>query len=250
MPGGLFQKLKSIFSRGTPPHHSPEEIERARVRFANPEIPRDSVQRKYRSEAILHAEGVRVNLFLPVIESEVEMKQRTKEEVAYRVMALLAVAFKGAGMDQPLVDELIADHSIKEHFTPEEHAFIEHPAPTSQMRAQFSWRCEAAWTLLWALSYVEKLSKPVVNCDPGKAMGFLTQRGTLRFVADARMRTPTEILDQADLIYRYDWAAVDSRMNGRHEPGVNGEITVERHHAFNWLIGYNDAEWDDVTTDT
>ena len=153
-------------------------------------------------------------------------------------------------MERPLVDELIADYGIKEHFTPEERAFIEDPAPTSQMRAQFSWRYEAAWTLLWTLGYLEKLSKPIVNCDPGKAMGFLAQRGAPQFVADARLRTPAEILDQADLIYRYDWAAVDARLNGRRDPKVNGEITVERHHALNWLVGYNDAEWDDVTTDT
>jgi len=245
-----FRKLRSKFSGKVEPQHSPEHIEKARALFANPEIPEEARQRKYRSEAVLQAEGVRVNLFLPVIETEGEIKKRTKEEVAYRVMALLAVAFKGAGMEQPVVDELIADHSIKEHFTPEERAFIEDPSPTSQTSDRFAWRFEAAWVLLWALGYEQELSKPIAIGDPGKAMGFLTERGAGQFVADAQLRTPSEILDQADLVYRYDWAAVDARLNGRREPSVNGEITMERHHALNWLIRYNDAEWDDVTTDT
>ncbi|MDR2636809.1 MAG: DUF4272 domain-containing protein [Zoogloeaceae bacterium] len=30
------------------------------------------------------------------------------------------------------------------------------------------------------------------------------------------------------------------------EPGV----TMERHYALNWLIGYMDQEWDDISTDT
>ena len=27
-------------------------------------------------------------------------------------------------------------------------------------------------------------------------------------------------------------------------------VVMERHYALNWLIGYSDQEWDDVTTDT
>lgn len=247
---GFFEKLRSRSSGKAPPQHSPEDIERARALFAKPEISEEARARKYRSEAILQDENVRVNLFLPVIETEAEMKKRAKEEVAYRVMGLLAVAFKGVGMEQTKVDELIAGYGIKEHFTPEERAFIEDSNPTSQMSARFSWRFEAAWTLLWALSYVEKLSKPGTLCDPGKMMGFLTGHSASQFIAEARLRTPTDILNQADLTYRYDWAAVDARLKGRPDPEINGEITVERHHALNWLVGYNDAEWDDVTTDT
>jgi len=27
-------------------------------------------------------------------------------------------------------------------------------------------------------------------------------------------------------------------------------VTLERHYALNWLIGYMEQEWDDISTDT
>jgi hypothetical protein len=32
--------------------------------------------------------------------------------------------------------------------------------------------------------------------------------------------------------------------------GLDPGVTMERHHALNGLIGYDDADWDDVATDT
>ena len=61
----------------------------------------------------------------------------------------------------------------------------------------------------------------------------------------------TEILDEADLIYRYNWVCVDSRVNDKTPPaGLNGGVAYERHRALNWLICYLDLAWDDVRTDT
>ena len=28
------------------------------------------------------------------------------------------------------------------------------------------------------------------------------------------------------------------------------DVVIERHHALNWLIGYENQQWDDVSTDT
>ena len=61
----------------------------------------------------------------------------------------------------------------------------------------------------------------------------------------------SEVLDQADLIYRYHWAVVDANLKGKLPPGkLDGGVTMERHYALNWLIGYFDQEWDDISTDT
>jgi hypothetical protein len=32
--------------------------------------------------------------------------------------------------------------------------------------------------------------------------------------------------------------------------GLHPGVLYERHYALNWLIGYCDQEWDEVTTDT
>jgi hypothetical protein len=79
----------------------------------------------------------------------------------------------------------------------------------------------------------------------------MKNRTAAQFVADATLRPVAEVLDEADLIYRYDWAVVDARINNKPVPlGVDPGVVQERHYALNWLIGYMDQDWDDVSTDT
>jgi len=207
--------------------------------------------RKARSLAILRAEGVPILEALPVIETANTSRRRTTEEVARRAMSLLVVAVKGEGLEQEVVERLVKDYGLAPHLSPAEAKFVGDHDPSHRQRVQFSWRYEAAWTLLWALGYVQELGKPGATCDVPRAVGFLKDRGAKRFVAEARLRPQAELLDQADRIYRYDWAVVDARVNGREPPaGLHPGVTVERHHALNWVIGYMDEAWDDVSTDT
>jgi hypothetical protein len=70
-------------------------------------------------------------------------------------------------------------------------------------------------------------------------------------MAKTTLRPIEDILDQADLIYRYRWALVDARVNDSEPPaGLDPGVALERHRALNWLIGYLGQDWDDVTTDT
>ena len=65
------------------------------------------------------------------------------------------------------------------------------------------------------------------------------------------IRSKKEILDKADLIYRMDWAAVDARIHGMQGPaGLEHGVVQERHKTLNWMICFDDAEWDDVSTPT
>ena len=211
----------------------------------------EALQRKARSESVLSAEGVPVNRFLPAIETEKDATHRSKDEVAYRALALLVVAVKGEGLEQAIVDRVVKDYELEKRFTPKEKAFIHSPSPSERDRIQFAWRYEAAWVLLWALGYVEKLEKPTNICDVPRAVEFMKQRSAGQFVADAKLRSVSEILDQADRIYRYHWAVVDARVNGKEAPaGLQSGVTLERHYALNWLIGYMEQEWDDISTDT
>lgn len=210
-----------------------------------------ALARKARSDARLAIEQVPVNPHLPVIEDARHAARRDSETVARRAMALLVVALKGEGLDQATVDEIITDHRLGSHFTPDEARFITSAAPSEHDRIQFSWRYEAAWTLLWSLGYVDVLGKPTDTCDVPRAVGFLRDRTTQQFLDDAKLRPLDTILDEADLIYRYHWAVRDAEINRKPEPaGLSSSVVVERHYALNWLIGYMDQEWDDITTDT
>ena len=224
---------------------------RERIRAVETSATAEALKRKERSEARLRSEGVPVNPSLPVIEDVGSLKRRVKEEIAWRAMALLVVAGKGEGLDQPTVDKVVADYDLDEHLTPKEATFINQVSPSEHDRIQFSWRYEAAWTLLWALGYVDELEKPTGTCDVPRAVNFFLERTAAQFIADSKLRPIEHIADEADLIYRYHWAVVDARINGRPSPAaLEPGVTMERHHALNWLIGYMDQEWDDVSTDT
>jgi hypothetical protein len=222
-----------------------------KIRSMDKNVSEEAMKRKERSEAILIGEGVPVNKHLPVIESEKEVKTRSSDEIAYRALALLVVAVKGEGLEQPMVEKIIKDYKLESHFTPNELVFIKNPSPSQNDKVQFLWRYEAAWTLLWSLGYVEKLEIPIAICDVPQAVEFMKQRTVEKFLADAKLRPLPEILDQADRIYRYHWAVVDARIEGKQSPAnLNSDVISERHQALNWLIGYMDQEWDDISTDT
>lgn len=235
------------FTHGAPSTHARQQEIQAMEASVSPE----ALQRKKRSEAVLRAEGVPLNEFLPAIETEKEATRRSRDEVARRAMALLVVAVKGEGLEQPVVDQLVATYGLARHFSPKEAAFIRNPAPSQHDRVQFTWRYEAAWVLLWSLGYVDTLGKPTGICDVPRAVTFLRERTAQKFMADARLRPQSEILDQADRIYRYRWALVDARVKGRDAPAsLDPGVAMERHHALNWLIGYMDQDWDEISLDT
>jgi hypothetical protein len=216
-------------------------------------ISAEARDRRLRSEAILQAEGVPFLRALPVIDTAAEALKRSKEEVALRTLCLLFVAAKGEGVEREVVEQILnlKKWELRPHLTPEELAFALDSSPSQRDQNRFTWRYEAAWTLLWALGFVAQLGKPVQMCDVKFAIRTIRERTTSEFIEDSELRPITDILDQADLILRYHWAVTDARIKGQQIPGgLNPDVTFERHYALNWLIGWMDQAWDRITTDT
>lgn len=207
--------------------------------------------RKERSEQRLKELRIPINPHLPQIESEEEVTLRLPREVAQRAVVLAtAVAYsQGLGRSQAL--EFLDNWKLWEAVTPLEKAFFLDEHPAHQRLINFSWRVESLWVLLWALGLVEKLSFPSSVCDVQKTVEMVVEHSVEGFVNNAKLRPLAEILDEADWIYRLDWAVVDANLKGQALPGdlISG-VVYERHYALNWLIGYMDQEWDEVTTDT
>ena len=211
----------------------------------------EAIDRKLRSEMILRAEGVPVLATLPVIETAAEVPKRSKEEVALRALCVLFVAAKGEGLEGELAERVLESYELRPHLTPDELDFVTDNSPSQNDRIQFTWRHEAAWTLLWALGFVPQLGKPARICDVGFAASTMAERTTSQFIEDCELRPIADILDQADLIYRYHWAVRNALIKGQQVPGaLNPGVTQERHHALNGLIGYDDQPWDQVETHT
>ena len=211
----------------------------------------EATERKSRSVKRLQQEGVPTIAHLPVIEDSAAATLRTKEEIAKRAIAVCITAVKGEGLDQATVDSLVKKFGAEQFFSPSEAAFIKNPHPSQQDRVQFSWRYECLWVLLWSLGYVESLDRPDGICDVPKAVTFLRDRDTAQFIADAKLRPLAQILDEADLIYRYDWSVVNARVKGEAAPAkLEAGVVQERHYVLNWLIGYMGQDWDAISTDT
>ena len=211
-----------------------------------------ALERKQRSQAVLQKEGVPFIVHLPVIEDEETAHIRSLEEIAWRAMALCLVAVKGEGLEQDRVLEIIEEHKLTHAFTPKEREFIFRDEFTEHDRIQFTWQYECYWVLLWALSYIEELSRPDKICDVPRAVEIMVDRSAEEFIRDAKLRNASEILDATDLIYRYAWACDDARVNGRIIPDwLECGVVLERHRTLNWLVGHADnAEWDVVPIDT
>jgi Domain of unknown function (DUF4272) len=194
---------------------------------------------------------VPINQHLPTIEAEAETPRRATEEVALRAIALMVVAVKGESLDQALTQELVERYRIRDALTPKERAFIDDPKPSEVDRIQFAWRYECLWVMLWALGFADDLQRPDHIVDVPKAVGVIVNLGRDRFVAQAALRPAGELLDAADLIYRYHWATREAELRGREPPaGLDPGVVMERHYALNWLIGYLGLDWDEVSTDT
>ncbi|WP_338753665.1 DUF4272 domain-containing protein [Bacillus sp. FJAT-52991] len=206
-------------------------------------------KRKKRSEKLLQNHDVPVNKFLPVIESDFRMRE--VEEVAKRAMCVCVCAVKGEGLEQETVLQLIEKYDLGNNLTREEKEFIYDEAPSQHERTQFSWKYECYWVLLWALGYVEELTYPDSICDVPYAVRQMANRTAESFINESVLRTKTELLDEADLIFRTHWAVRQAQLDQVETPGnLDGGVVMERHYALNWLVRFMDQEWDEVATHT
>jgi hypothetical protein len=88
-------------------------------------------------------------------------------------------------------------------------------------------------------------------CNVGDDVEIILKLKEKNFRQNAKLRSKQEILDQADLILRLNWACVNARVKNEPMPGgLDASVVYERHYSLNWLIRYMDQAWDDVTTDT
>jgi hypothetical protein len=91
---------------------------------------------------------------------------------------------------------------------------------------------------MWALGYTDSLGRPDSGVEVKQVVAPLSQRTLEQFTADAQVRTTAEILDEADLIFRYQWAVNDARKHGKSAPaGLDRSIVQQRQDMLNWLVG-------------
>jgi hypothetical protein len=214
---------------------------------------KDQQARRAQSEAYCRAHGVPYykNPTAMLTDSEAEATLRTQDQVVDRALALCFIGLKSEMMSPAQLAEIDKAYHISSKLTPTERAYVTAPHPTEQQRIDANWRYEGLHVLLWALGYVPTLAYPDRMCEVAPDVKIIHDLTEAQFRQRAKLRSKKEILDQADLILRLDWACTEARLKKQPAPGdLDSDAVVERHHALNWLIQYGDQEWDDVSTDT
>jgi hypothetical protein len=179
---------------------------------------------------------------------------RSPTEAAYRALALFSVVGLALGAARSDIMTWLTEHELWKELAPSEVGFLDTPAPSRQQLVNASWLSERLIVILWALGMIDELPPPDEQCDTAAFQGILPPFAPLsvsEFVVSARLRPTPELIAMADDVMALHWEARDARMKTRPaKPSIDIEIIQERHHAINWLIGYDGLDWDEITTDT
>lgn len=216
----------------------------------------ESIERKLNSYRTLGNYGFRSNPGLPLWVSEKEMKLRSVEEVWERIWALwsLLIVLGNQTNNEVVIHEVVLNY-LKEHhlshvLSPKELEFLLSPDPKNA--SLLSWRWECFVVLYWSIGIIDEIPFPPVEYNLksiAESAPYYLDSNPFQFLLQHReLRSPKEILEQADLYYRSNWIARDSMIRPKAYTNFNSSVVYERFYAFNWLIGLDDSPWDEVQT--
>jgi len=185
------------------------------------------------------------------VDSDDAVKIRTHDEVVDRTLALCFIGLKSEGLEQSDLEQIDKEYSITSKLTEIEKTYVNASEPTEQQKIDANWRYESMHVMLWALSFHDTLEYPSFLCDVTTDVKTIYNFTEQEFRQTAKLRSKKEILDEADLALRLNWACVNSKIKNEDPPSsLDSSIVAERHHSLNWLINYLDQDWDNVSTDT
>lgn len=148
---------------------------------------------------------------------------RPAREIAARTLALFGIV--GIGLRAPREDVIawLKETGAWHDLSARELSFVEAPATADQ--------CDT--------SIFQRILPPYAEISEEE------------FVETATRRSDEELLLQAETCMNLH-AEYRAAARGDRQPRlpVDGGIIQERHHAINWVIGYEGLAWDFVTTDT
>lgn len=179
---------------------------------------------------------------------------RSPEEVARRALALFAIVGLALGAPRPDVIDWLDRTGLRADLAPSEERLIATPTPSEQEIIDAGWLSERLVVLCWALCELGELPRPDEQCDTGFFQEILppfADVDTTSFIAGAKLRSDADLIAKADEILREHWEARNAKLTGKPPRfPVNIGIAQERHHAINWVIGYDGLPWDEITRDT
>ena len=215
-------------------------------------FPQDAHARKAASMERLEALEIEVAPSLPPVLGVGEVELRQPIDVARRAFGLCVVANRAESLNHgaPLPLETLREQAPQGFLalSPRETAFLAAAAPDPQEVVQSVWRYEALFLLQWALGLTDELPLPTEICD---VPALHERMRTSELSSAPSLRSADEILTALDFHVRLHWAVRQARLDEKDPPGnLSPGVVLERHYALNWLIRFEDAEWDEVDVPT
>ena len=187
-------------------------------------------------------------------EEEEQRVPRTAEQVAQRLLALVAVVWR-ANASEEIAQEGIAwakAQGITAFLSPAEHSFIFHEQrPPQADVVNLGWRAEAMVPMIWALGGLAAMP-PSNERSTSWSNPMLRQamKSPADFIAGATLRPAVEVEAEESRLHDEHWHVRDAQLRRQPVPsGLEAGIVIERRYALSWMVGYGD-NWDDVPTDT
>lgn len=242
--------LTTLFSCGNP---KPDNKAAISIPVENIKATQAQKERREQSEAYCKAHNIPVysNPNALFMDDDSQITIRTKDEVVDRALALCYIGLKSEGLEQGKLDLINSKYHVTGKLSPAEKVYVTAKQPTEQQKIDANWRYEDLHIMLWALGYIDQLAYPDQMCNVAQDVKIISNLTEEEFRTKAKLRSKKELLNQADLILRFDWACVDARTNNQPAPGkMDKGVVYERHYALNWLINLMHQEWDEVSTDT
>ena len=219
----------------------------------------ERINRKEKSEAILKAKNIIINSYLPCVEAECDVRLRTPEQIATRIIVLITLSRIAHGIfDVQNGIDYFKKYHLWGAVTSKEKASLDNL--TEEVKCDFSWEVEKVYVLMWAIKRVTEINFPSDLCvfdEMDQLIELVNQlmdpSDFIHSTSDLSLsdtRSISEVLDMNDLYYRFNWACVDARINNKEITELNSSVVYMRQFAFNWLIHYCNQDWDDVTCDT
>ena len=235
----------------------------ANIALNNVEIGEDSREfveaydRKMRSINILQAQQIPYIEELPPIKSSYEITGKTIDEIAKRAIVLCICCNFASDIisnkkkryvkeSKKFFNKLLETFNVKDVMTKDEKLLFE--KMDKDLAIQISWQFESYVILLWTLGLIDEVTFPDTLVEPDSVTAVVSACDSYReFLEKCKIRSVDEVLDLADLTYRYNWYCVESKINDE-EPIMNAEVVMERHRALNWLL--SNEKWDKVEINT
>lgn len=220
-------------------------------------------ERKAHTTELLKARNIPHNEHLAGIETSDDVNLRNPNDVLKRALTSLIIiqlACDIANKKQTddslvIINNVLKTYGLENELTEKEQKVLNLEA-TEQEVIDMIWRYESTWPLFWALGFIPCLEFPKDICDSTALVKLFFGTDKYKSLDDIlneiKPRNKELILDEADLIFRLNWACTDARVKDAPIPaGMNNSVVVERHRGLNWLINAYDAEnWDTVSAHT